>query len=270
MKVITVCADDYALNKYTSLGIRKLIEAGRVSATSCMTNSPYWPEEAQALKLLVNSSFETGLHFNLTHNFGHNKFTSLNKLISKSLLGIIDKKWLERELQTQLDLFELAIGRPPDYIDGHHHVHVFPVIRSILIKVLKARYCSDKKNWQFWIRRVNPPLRDHDSKIKALILKILAYNFDKLVINNGYKLSGNLVGVYSLSENSEYSKYSKLVKLWLSKIEDNSLLMCHPSVFNPEPDFSSASLMEYNFLINSEFLKFCQDHNIIIKKIFKN
>ncbi len=40
----------------------------------------------------------------------------------------------------QLDLFEAALGYPPDHIDGHQHVHALPVVRQALIDVVARRY----------------------------------------------------------------------------------------------------------------------------------
>ena len=39
-------------------------------------------------------------------------------------------KLLTAEITRQFEAFAAAFGRPPDFVDGHHHVHLFPQIRD--------------------------------------------------------------------------------------------------------------------------------------------
>ena len=48
-----LCADDFALSPGVSRGIIDLIARGRLSATGCMTVSPFWPEHAEWLRPLA-------------------------------------------------------------------------------------------------------------------------------------------------------------------------------------------------------------------------
>ena len=47
---ITLCADDYGLHPAVDAAVQQLAESGRLSATSCMTTAPRWPEAARALR----------------------------------------------------------------------------------------------------------------------------------------------------------------------------------------------------------------------------
>jgi predicted glycoside hydrolase/deacetylase ChbG (UPF0249 family) len=49
MRRIVICADDYALSPGVSAGIRELLAAGRLNATSVMTIFPELEAEAKAL-----------------------------------------------------------------------------------------------------------------------------------------------------------------------------------------------------------------------------
>src|SRR5262245_10068587 len=62
---IVLCADDYAVAPGVSRAICALIEQGRLSATSCMTVSPHWPEHARWLRPLGDRA-DIGLHLTLT------------------------------------------------------------------------------------------------------------------------------------------------------------------------------------------------------------
>ena len=60
-----LCADDYGFSPGVSSAIRDLIDRGRLSATSCMTMSPFWPDHASWLKPYADQ-VDVGLHLTLT------------------------------------------------------------------------------------------------------------------------------------------------------------------------------------------------------------
>ena len=62
---IILCADDYAIAPGVSRAICALIQQGRLSATGCMTVSPFWREHARWLQLLAGRA-DIGLHLTLT------------------------------------------------------------------------------------------------------------------------------------------------------------------------------------------------------------
>jgi len=142
MKRIIICADDYGQNPTISQAIVGLLQNNRISATSCLVTSPLWAEAALALKPLKNNA-DIGLHFNLTE--GNPRSTSLTsfwplkQLIIKSQLRQLDKAAIAAELHAQLDVFLKELGTYPDFIDGHQHIHQFPIIRDALLDVYEER-----------------------------------------------------------------------------------------------------------------------------------
>ena len=70
MRRIVLCADDYALSPGVSAGIRELLAAGRINATSVMTIFPELEAEAKSLAALKGPiPFQIGLHATLTGGF---------------------------------------------------------------------------------------------------------------------------------------------------------------------------------------------------------
>ena len=69
LKPILLCADDFAQSRAISAGILALARAGHVSAVSCFTDSPLWPELGRELTD-ARKDLLIGLHFNLTFPFG--------------------------------------------------------------------------------------------------------------------------------------------------------------------------------------------------------
>ena len=139
MNKIIICADDFAQNDAISHGIIKLIENNRLSATSCMTNLESWPEHSLLLKKIT--TIDMGVHLNFTHGKPLSKalqkqFKSWPNSILSIIKLIISKQLtltkLENEIELQLNNFEKYINKIPDFIDGHQHLHHFPVIRQQL------------------------------------------------------------------------------------------------------------------------------------------
>ena len=46
---------------------------------------------------------------------------------------------LAAEIASQLRAFSDLFGRPPDFVDGHQHVQLFPQISGALLEVAKER-----------------------------------------------------------------------------------------------------------------------------------
>ena len=145
-KNITLCADDYAYTPENSKAIRHLLNENIINATSCMTDTEYWVYEAKTLKQEIKKykiNPKVGLHFSLTEktsskyyikSFFSKKNIKLLELLIRSKLYLISKNKISKILDHQYNLFEKEFGRAPDFIDGHQHVHQFPIIRDVLIK----------------------------------------------------------------------------------------------------------------------------------------
>jgi hypothetical protein len=65
---------------------------------------------------------------------------SVDALIKATLRGHLSAKEIGGEIDRQLDQFEQVAGAPPDFIDGHHHVHVLKPVRQALSQAVARRY----------------------------------------------------------------------------------------------------------------------------------
>jgi chitin disaccharide deacetylase len=260
LKNIILCADDYSQNHAITQGILSLAKKGRLSATSCMTQSPTWPQDATYL-MPWQSHLQIGLHFNLTHPFTKHQSAPLSHIISHSLIGMINQKWIAATLNQQLDLFEQHSHRMPDFVDGHQHVHTFPIIRHIILKTLMHRYPKQKP----WIRQVNPSVLQqkayNQARTKKIILKTMGIRHTSLMNHYGFHYSQPLMGIYTLTKQPQ--NYGALIQSWLLQAPNNALIMCHPAQYpGPRDPICIARANEFNYLISSDFQAFCQRHNI--------
>lgn len=222
MKTITLCADDYAQSPAVSAGIRQLIEAGRLTATGCMTQSPSWKEDGRAL-LPHAGRADIGLHFNLTHDFPGAPAQPLGTLLRASLLRTLDEGRVAASLKAQLDRFEDTMDMPPDFVDGHQHAHVFPVVRRVLLRELDARYRTRKP----YLRAVNPHLRLRAGFPKQAFLRWLGAGFADKAKRAGFATNGGFAGIYSLRPADDFAAN---MDRWLAEASDGDLVMCHPGL----------------------------------------
>lgn len=267
-KRIVLCADDYGQAPAISQAIRNLIQWGRLSATSCMVNSPFWTEHAAWLAPYENK-VDIGLHFNLTQGkalsqpfvtaYGED-LTSLPRLLSRALLRNLDRDILEAECHAQIDAFVSAIGFLPRFIDGHQHVHQFPIIREALIKVYQQRLDPKKS----YIRLVDENIKWRD--IIQDFKKIIIYfsgtkRFKRLLDENKIKYNQTFAGIYAFSRADEYEK---LFPGFLKAVADGGLIMCHPGLAVSESgdSIAEARRKEYEYLFGDEFLTDCHTYQV--------
>jgi len=219
MKKIILCADDFALSAPISEGIVELVEMGRLSAVSCMTEGKYWLDKNNRLPQL-RDRIDIGLHFNLTQSFGTPK-ESLQTVIRESLLGPLSRTRIENSLHDQLDLFESVMGEAPDFIDGHQHIHLFPRVRTVLLQTLARRY----RHRRPWLRQVNPSLRAGTGRRKSLIIDVLGWGFAREAKRYGFDLNPSFSGIYTLHNQTDFGQH---MRQWLRHASDGELIMCHP------------------------------------------
>ncbi|PUE33366.1 hypothetical protein B9Z52_08280 [Limnohabitans sp. Jir72] len=218
-----MCADDYGMTPEISAGILKLADQNRISATSVMSLSPHWPHWAPPLREL-RGRVDAGLHLDWTSAFavdeGFGK--SLPLLMALSALRLLRTSAIECAIERQLDLFETHFLAPPDHVDGHQHIHQFPVIREVLMRVLSRRYGAHDRPW-IRIARIT----EAAASLKSQVINAMgATALKRLTIGYGFAHSDDLTGVYDFQGNAHF--YSQRLRNWLEHMPSNSVLMCHP------------------------------------------
>jgi len=258
MKKIIICADDFAQNNSISHAILDLVNAKRISAVSCMTSSNQWDMYGKKLRDVADN-IDVGLHFDLTH-FNRISRQSFIKLLLNSCCNRIDLRRVEASLNRQLDAFETIMGRAPDYIDGHQHVHILPNIRLCLLNTLKHRYVNKLP----YLRQVNPQVLNNIAPMKAFALRLLASGFKSAANAQGFPLSKHFFGIYSLRP----KQYSSLFKAWLIQAPDYSLIMCHPGYVSTDHSdpIKATRVLECDYLASSQFLQDLKENDIQISR----
>lgn len=225
--MIILCADDFAQNKEISEGILELAYKHRLSAISCMTKMPLWTSLAPELSILKatlkeqSKNIQLGIHFNLTHH-SHDTHPLPYWLVA-SMMGGINRKAVEKSFNEQCDAFEDILGQIPDFIDGHQHVHAFPIIREVMIENVLKRYRSKLP----YIRNINPILMGNQkSSLKSFVLAKMTQGLTPLLNQHGISYNRYFAGLYDLSPHSDFQA---LIHQWF-EAPNQTLIMCHPGL----------------------------------------
>jgi len=249
-RAILLCADDYALHPLVDGAVEQLALAGRLSATSCMTTSPLWPAAAPRLRPL-RPRLAAGLHFNLTESHGGaHGAQALGAVIRQAYARQVPAEELRSAWRAQLDAFEQALGTPPDFIDGHQHVHQLPRVRDALLAELLARYAPHERPW---VRSTAPAGGLWRSPKAAIIALLGGWTATRRMRRAGVAMNAGFGGVYGFDA-PDTAQYGAQMAQWLPHLPSGGLLMCHPAACVVEGDAIGAQRpVEFAYLMSEAF-----------------
>jgi chitin disaccharide deacetylase len=258
---IWVVADDYGLAPGVNEGILALIEANRISGTSCMTVFPDWKNDAVRLKPHVGRA-ALGLHLTLTDQPALTGISSLAptgrlpsfaKLAAHSSLGTIDQRHVHAELDAQLSRFVEAFAEEPNFVDGHQHVHFLPVVRDWLRVTFASR--SGKPRPKL---RGSPSMPATADMVAAKVATIsaLALGFDSAMRKSGFEIMGPLLGIYDWRNPAGFEA---ALERAVAGSPDGGLFMCHPgkidAVLQERDPMLAARPVELQTLLSDHYLE---------------
>jgi hypothetical protein len=241
LRRIWLCADDYGISPSVNVAIRDLIARRRINATSVMAVAPSLHRlEATALSALNDDErlAAVGLHLTLTGPFRplsksfkplrDGAFMPLGAALAAAVLHRFNHEMLVDEFMSQLRMFVHSLGRPPDFIDGHQHVHLFPQIRDAVLQVAKEAPNA-------WIRqcgRALPmPLSERIRNRKALLLDVLSQDFRRRADALRIRTNPAFAGAYDFRADADFAA---LFPRFLDRLPDGGVVMCHPGFVDAE------------------------------------
>ena len=235
VKRIVVCADDYAFTPGVSRAIRELLAARRISATSVMTVSEFWPAEAAALRS-VASDADIGLHVTLTDQrplapmptfAPGGQLPPLARVFRAGLLRQLPLIEIEAEIERQVERFVEHYGSPPAHIDGHHHMHQLPGVRDIVVAI-----AARLGHGQTWVRSCweRPAAVVHRGvgTAKALVIGALGPGITRRARRAGVPVNRGFSGAYDFL--AETRSTAELFRRFVSGTVGNAVVMCHPGI----------------------------------------
>jgi len=254
-----ICADDYAQSECISSGIMNLAKIRHINAISCLVTHPPWRELHQELAA-VKANCLQGLHLDFTagqvqSNAWRTKygcrFRGLRSFIKPTFLYQIPMQLVIAEISAQIDQFTNATGKNPDFIDGHQHVHQFPLIFEALCYIHKSR------SYTCFIRNTDNNMQDLWRFInfpKLLTINLLGgFRSKRRLIQEKIPTNSSFAGIYHFKKANNYKTY---FQNFLLRTKPNGLIMCHPSLWDLRTNdpLGKARFMEYQYLLNHDHL----------------
>jgi predicted glycoside hydrolase/deacetylase ChbG (UPF0249 family) len=202
-----------------------------------------------------------GLHLTLTAPFApmsqdygpqrDGEFLPLTTTLRSAMFRGLKPEKLTTEIETQIKSFVAAFGRPPDFIDGHQHVHLFPQIRDAVLVATKT-LAPDA-----WLRQCGRS-RNHSRSLsdkKALLLDILSVGFRRRALRLGLVTNPAFAGTYDFTEGANFAA---LFPTFLKELPDGGVVMCHPGTVDAELErldpLTTLRETEYAFFKSYAFL----------------
>jgi predicted glycoside hydrolase/deacetylase ChbG (UPF0249 family) len=253
---IRLIADDYGLAPGVSDAILDLLQRGRLTGTGCMTGFPEWRQAAAHISPLIGQ-VPVGLHLTLTDQPA---LTTGSSLVSEGRLpplGALAAPFRRRRIETgdvhaeldaQLARFVDALGRPPDFIDGHQHVHFLPAVRTWL----KTRFAGSEKP----VLRGAPAvsLEVGVTAMKTAVIAALARGFDRSMEAAGFLVMKPLAGIYDWKQPDDFAP---TLRAAVSTLREDGVFMCHPGHVDAElvsrDPMQKVREVEYAFLASDTF-----------------
>lgn len=262
---VIINVDDLGLSDAVNDAVIHLAELGRVGASSYMVGGKITDSDINHLKKL---NVDVGLHLDLTGIFPSALRGSLKSVIIASYLRRFNPIQVTEIIKQQLDAFEDCFGHAPVFIDGHQHIHQFPVIRQCLINELVIRYSNEILKGTLNARVTTPLVND----LKSWIIYALGgYAWRKSCEHNNILTNDKFGGVYGFD--ADRQQLAMLWKKWLQAAPCHTanvsptLIMCHPAV--PESrsnswqdDIKAAREIEYKWLISDEFAELLAQYEV--------
>lgn len=267
MKTVVINADDYAYSAGIDEAILDLAQKGVVTATTALVCSPLWPESAKALR---DAPLSAGLHLDFTNAFAPTnagQAASIKQVIWRCWSRSLKAQQAASSIREQLDRYEQAMGRAPEVVDGHEHVHQFPVIREALLEELARRYSTTA---QKPILRSTAPRAWRGAKA-AIIGALGSAALRGKAEAAGFTMSGDFAGVY------DFAPQADLAALWrawfdsLSADTGTRIIMCHPSYarkqYNTNDSIAVARVKESAWLGGETFKALCAEQGVSLVRL---
>lgn len=267
MKRIVINADDYAYSAGIDEAILDLAQKGVVTATTALVCSPRWPEAAVALR---DAPLSAGLHLDFTNAFAPTnagQAVPVKQVILRCWSGSMKAKQAASSIRQQLDRYEQALGRAPQIVDGHEHVHQFPVIREALLEELARRYATTA---QKPLLRSTAPRAWRGAKA-AIIGALGCAALRRKAQAAGFVMTGDFAGVYNFAPQAALATYWRV---WFSSINADTgidIIMCHPSYarnqYDPNDSILNARVKESAWLGSEAFKALCVEQGVSLVRL---
>lgn len=269
---IWLCADDYGISHSVNKGIRELASAGRINATSVMVGAPgFNADEVAALNAI---KVAIGLHVTLTAPFRpltesftplrQGAFMPMRPTLQAAVLRRLRRNALATEVMAQARAFIGAFGRPPDFFDGHQHVHLFPQIRDAVLRV------AHEMAPNAWVRQCGRiiPRTQRMRDRKGLLLDILSVRFRRRANRIGMTTNPAFAGTYDFAPDADFAR---IFPSFVQGMPAGGVVMCHPGFVDAQlvrlDPLTTLREREYAYFAGDEFPRVMEKAGVTVAAV---
>jgi predicted glycoside hydrolase/deacetylase ChbG (UPF0249 family) len=271
---IWLCADDYGIAPGVNAAIRDLVLRGRLNATSAMVVAPSLSRSEAISLTILNAGTRRvaiGLHLTLTAPFrplthafapvAEEAFLPLEPLMKAAYLRKLDPERIAAEVRAQLAAFAAVFGLPPDFIDGHRHVHLLPTVREAVLAAAKELAP------EAWVRQCagTGPLLARLSDPKGLLVDWMSRGLRRRARALGIASNPAFAGTYTYRSDADFAT---LFPGFLAAMPDGGLIMCHPGRVDPElarlDPLTDLREREYDYFLSDAFGRDLAAHGVAL------
>lgn len=245
-----LCADDYGYSEAVCHAIVDLACDRRLGALGVMTAGPHWPGAWRLLES-VPKTVAIGLHCNLTEGHalsGALRFEGAGRLALAAYTGRLESAALRRELAAQWQVFVDQVGRPPDFVDTHQHVHLLPAVSQALLELLESQESSAP------VRALWPAVGPSNARVKRWAFFLLgAPGLSRMLAAQGRAANRAFGGLQA------FEAMDRVEQDWttlLARLPEGALVACHPArAAQADDPIGAFRLAEYAWLRSAQFLE---------------
>jgi predicted glycoside hydrolase/deacetylase ChbG (UPF0249 family) len=250
-RVVAVCADDVGLVDGVAETVVALAEAGRLNAASCVTTASGWRSAATVLRV-ARAPLALGLHFNLSEGTPLSSelraswpaFPGLGRLLAGAALRVLPIAAIAAEFRAQAEAFADALGRAPEFVDGHQHVHALPGVRDAVLGAICAWPAVPAVRSTAHVAGPAATLK------RRVIAASGGRALERALVARGIAHNAVLLGAYDFAA----TDYRGLFRRWLAAAPSNGgLVFCHPGPATPGDPIGAARRREADYLGGGTF-----------------
>jgi predicted glycoside hydrolase/deacetylase ChbG (UPF0249 family) len=273
-RYLVVNADDYGIGPATSRAILELGKEQIITSSVLMANSPHAEQAIQAWHE-AGRPLEMGWHPCLTMDRPvlpphyvpslvdcQGYFLPLPRLAWRLFKDAAIGLQIRAELRAQYQRCRELLGQPPVVINGHKHIHIFPIIGPVLLELVKQQRPLP------YIRRVSEtvPLlaKIPGARLKRAFLSCLGRGQARRQTHLGIPDNHCLAGV----TDPRWVSDPQFLVRWIAQVPGQVVeLACHPGYYDesllgrdatPQDGQLQRRVRELELLRRPEFLKSCQ------------
>jgi len=250
-RVVAVCADDVGLVDGVAETVAALAAAGRLNAASCVTTAHGWRPAAAVLRV-ARAPLALGLHFNLSEGAPLTPelrarwpaFPGLGRVLAGAAFAALPVAAIAAEFRAQADAFADALGRAPEFVDGHQHVHALPGVRDVVLDAIGAWPVAPAVRSTARVCGPAAPLK------RRVIAASGGRALERALVARGIAHNAVLLGAYDFGR----TDYRGLVQRWLAGApREGGLLFCHPGPDRDGDAIGAARRREADYLGGAAF-----------------